>query len=120
MFPEVFPYLANDSDVVGFIGTNPVRCYDYDDAPQRVASPYVVWLVVSTNPENHLDGTPPVDEQTVRLDCWSDDAAEAQELATAVRNAIELDHHMIAADNGRDPETKRYRVSLTFTFWTDR
>lgn len=120
MLPAVFTLLANDSEVTGFIGTLPVRAYRHGDAPQRVASPYVTWFTASAAPANNLDDVPPVDDYTVQVDCWSDDQDEAENLATAVRDAIEAEHHLISVNDGRDPETMRYRISMTFTFWTDR
>lgn len=120
MLPQVFPLLANDSDVTSLIGSSPVRCYRHGNAPQRVALPYVTWFTSSDTPANNLDSTPPVDEYTVQVDCWSDDEDEAEDLATAVRDALETEHHLLSVSDGRDPETMRFRISMTFTFWTDR
>jgi hypothetical protein len=121
MLPAVFPLLAADSDVTGFIGTSPVRVYRHGEAPQGVVAPYVTWFVVSGAPENELDGLPRVDGYSVQVDCWSDADAEVEQLAEAVRNAIEPSHHMTAiVANGRDPETMRYRIGMTFDFWTKR
>lgn len=121
MLPAVFAILANDSEVTGFIGSAPARVYRHGEAPQGVTAPYVTWFLVFGRPENCLDETPRIDAHSVQVDCWSDSDAEVEQLATAVRDAIEPFHHMIAVGpNGRDPETMRYRIGMTFTFWTDR
>jgi hypothetical protein len=121
MLPNVFELLAGSSDVIALIGTDPVRAYRHGDAPQNVAVPYVAWSVVSGIPENQLDGTPKIDNFSVQLDCWSEGDEEVDDLATAVRDAIEPENYLtsISPDN-RDPETMRYRISLIFTFWTHR
>ncbi|HKK31098.1 MAG TPA: DUF3168 domain-containing protein [Alphaproteobacteria bacterium] len=121
MLPAVFPILAGDSGVTGFIGTSPARVYRHGDAPQTVVAPYVTWFVVSGTPENELDELPKVDNYTVQVDCWSDSDAEVEQMAAAVRDALEAEYHMTAVGpNGRDPETKRYRIGMSFTFWTSR
>lgn len=118
MLPAVFPLLASDSEVTGFIGTNPVRVYRHGEAPQDVQKPYVTWFLSSGRPENILDGVAPIDEDSVQVDCWSDSDEEVVLLAEAVRAAIEPYHYMISkGPNGRDPETMRYRIGMTFTFW---
>lgn len=121
MLPDVFLLLANADEVTSLIGDSPVRAYRHGAAPQRVTLPYVTWFVGSANPANSLDGVPSVDEYTVQIDCWSEADEQVECLAEAVRDAIEPEHYMISiGPNGRDPETMRYRVSMTFTFWTDR
>jgi hypothetical protein len=118
MLPAVFPLLAADSDVASLVGPSPLRVYRHGEAPQKVALPYITWFLTSGRPENILDDVAPVDEDTVQIDCWSDSDAEVEQLATAVRAAIEPTHHLISkGPNGRDPETMRYRIGLTFTFW---
>lgn len=121
MLPAVFPLLAQDSDVTSYIGSAPARVYRHGDAPQTVSAPYITWFVVSGTPENTLADAPRVDGYSVQVDCWSDSDEEVERLAEAVRNAIEPSHHMISVGlNGRDPDSMRYRISLTFTFWTPR
>ena len=121
MLPAVFPILAGDSDVTGFIGSAPARVYRHGEAPQGVARPYVTWFLSSGIPENTLGELPLVDSYSVQIDCWSDSDAEVEQLAEAVRNAIEAEHHITSfGPNGRDPETMRYRIGMTFTFWNPR
>jgi hypothetical protein len=121
MLPAVFPLLAGDSDVTSLIGTAPVRVYRHGEAPQKVVAPYVTWFLASGLPENVLDGTPPADSYSVQVDCWSNSDAEVEQLAQFVRDAIEPAHHMTSVGpNGRDPETMRYRIGMTFSFWTHR
>lgn len=118
MLPDVYSY-AKTAAVKAIIG-DPPRCYRHGDAPQKVTAPYITWLSDAI-PENHLDGTPPTDEVTVDISCWSDDDEQVVALAETLRNAIEADHHCtFYGVSPRDPETRRYRIVLTFTFWVDR
>lgn len=118
MLPLVFPLLANDSEVSGFVDR---RIYRHGDAPQGVTRPYITWFAVTGTPANSLEETPRADDYRVQVDCWSDDDTEVEQLATAVRNAIEPHAHMVSVHaDERDRETQRYRMGMTFTFWTDR
>lgn len=125
MIPPVLPILAADSVVTGIIGDDPVRFYPHGRAPQSVQAPYVSWFVISGNPQNVLDEIPRVDRLDIQVDCWSDNkgtgSQQVQELAKAVRDAIEPYAHMTGiVIDGIDPDTQRYRIGLQFTFWEDR
>lgn len=119
--PPVFTALAAASDVTDIIGTNPVRCYLFGEAPQDVAQPFVTWTIVSSVPENCLEGLPVVDNDRVQVDCWARDPLTCINLATAVRDTLEAKTHMINKLNmQRDPDTRYYRWMLEFSFWTGR
>lgn len=125
MLPELFPILRDASAVTALIGSNPVRCYRHGSAPQGVTAPYVTWYVVSGTPENSISEMPRVDNYSIQIDCWSDNTGSGstgvETLAKAVRDAVEPHAHMTSvAINDRDPETMRYRLGLTFTFWHRR
>lgn len=125
MFPQIFPIIKDSSAVTAIIGSSPVRFYRHGSAPQNVVAPYVTWNVVTGTPENSLDATPRADNYSVQVDCWSDNtgtgSAGVETLAEAVRDALEPFGHMTAVSvDDRDPETMRYRIGLTFTFWRVR
>lgn len=122
MFPLVYPILKDAPAVAALVGT---RIYRHGSAPQNVVAPYITWFIVAGTPENALGETPRVDNYQVQVDCWSNNTgtgdAQVEELAEAVRDALEARADMSAvAVNGRDPETMRYRIGMTFTFWTHR
>jgi hypothetical protein len=124
MLPDVFNVL-NTSAVRAWVGTSPPRIYRHGYAPQDVAAPYVTWFVINGTPENHLDGTPPVDMVSIQVDSWSAKDGEGAQLvnmlADALRDAIEVDHYLTDFSiDGREPETGRFRISLTFTYWAAR
>ena len=108
------------------VGQNPPRIYEHGDAPQRpdnlpLADPYITWFVVNDAPENQLSGTPGTDRVGVQIDCWHQTGAGIKLLATAVRDACEGVAHMTSGGpNGREPETKLYRMSLSFDWFVNR
>lgn len=125
MLPEIFPLIAGSAAVTSIIGTNPTRFYPHGQASQNTPAPYASWFVVSGVPENCMDEVPRVDRFSIQIDCWSDNtgdgADQANDLATAIRDTLEPYAHMTAiVVDGVDPDTKRNRIALQFTFWTDR
>lgn len=125
MFPPLFPLISASTTVKAIIGSNPVRFYRHGSAPQDVVAPYVTWASVSGTPALQLHEVPGIDQNIVRVDCWSDNdgtgSAGVETLANAVRDAIEPTHHMTQfEDMGPDPDTNRYRISLTFSIWNPR
>src|SRR5690606_41372263 len=117
MLPNVYSLITGDATAAAIVGNH---VYRHGMAPQDVALPYVTWFVPSAAMENTLSEQPKVDAYSVQVDVWSDSDAGVEHAAKAVRNAIEPHHHMTLVSNGRDPDTMRYRISMTFTFWTDR
>ena len=119
MLPPIYTWLKT-SEVQDIIGTPP-RAYRHSSAPQDTTKPYVTWQVISGVPENNLTDLPPVDRITVQVDCWHQTDAGIEQLATAVRDAIEPYAHMTGiVINLREPETKLYRIGLQFDIWHDR
>lgn len=119
MLPLVYPLLNVAPAVTALIGSPP-RVYRHGSAPQNVLKPYVTWSVPGGEVQNSFEGAC-VDVFRVQVDCWSDDDAQVETLAEAVRAAIEPAAHLIAyiADE-RDPVTQRFRISFTFDFIASR
>lgn len=118
MIPPVFSTLMAVPAVVALIGN---RCYRHGEAAPGVTAPYVTYFIVVGAPANNLSEAPPIDLIGVQVDCWSDDDAQAEVLATAVRNAIEPHAHMTSVVvNTRDFETRRYRIGMQFDWWLNR
>nr|AMP48225.1 protein of unknown function (DUF3168) [uncultured bacterium] len=114
MLPPIYTWLKASNAVKAIIGNTP-RAYRPGDAPQDVTQPYVTWALVAGVPDNQLSSTPPSDRYTVQVDCWHTTDKGVEDLAKAVRNAIEPNAHLTAIPvNNRDPETKLYRIALQF------
>jgi hypothetical protein len=114
MLPPVRATLAASSAVTNFIGSNPVRAYRHGEAPKGVAKPYVTWFMHDGVTDGVLDA-PEADTFRLQLDCWSDDDAQVETLAAAVRDQMETVAVLVSyGENGRDPETQRYRIGFLF------
>ncbi len=118
MLPPVYRTLVAAPAVVAIVDR---RIYRHNAAPQDVRRPYVTWFLINAVPENHLSGTPPVDRMSFQVDCWHPTDAGAEELATAVRDALEPFAHMTGQPiDGRERETKLWRMALEFDWFFDR
>lgn len=122
MLPNVHAVLASDSEVIG-IATGGV--WRHGSAPKGVSAPYVTWNLDVGLPENNLSDGPGIDGNLVEIDCWSENDgtgdAGVESLAAAVRDAVETVAHIESFSyDGRDPDTKRYRISMLARFWTSR
>ena len=118
MLPPVFTTLRNDATVLSTVGN---RIYRHGDAPQNVTKPYVTWFVVMGMPELQISGAPCSDMDTIQMDCWSEQDSEVESLAYAVRKA--LDDAKIAnriVINGREDETRLYRIGIEADFIRSR
>jgi hypothetical protein len=125
MFPPVFQWLKASPSVLNIVG-NPPRIYRHGNAPQTtdgkaMPNPYVTWFVPSSEAAGNLSGTPPVDRIGVQVDCWHQTDKGIELLALAVRDALEPHGTStgVIADL-REPETRLYRIGLTFDFWHGR
>ena|SRR5690554_30609 len=116
MLPLVYPLITGDPAASAIVGD---RVYRHGFAPEGVADPYVTW-VSTGSPENTLSDAPLVDGSQVQVDVWASGDQVAEDAAKAVRNAIERRYHMTSFSTGRDAVTLRYRISMTFRFWTHR
>ncbi|PHR17299.1 MAG: hypothetical protein COA41_12375 [Sphingopyxis sp.] len=59
-----------------------------DQAPQDVEFPCATFVCVFDDPQNHLRGRSSLKRQRWQLDVWSKSHAEADEVATAVQDAL--------------------------------
>lgn len=118
MYPPVFQLLSADSNVAAHVDS---RIYPHGRAPQRVTVPYVTWDVMGGAAENTLSAVPEIDSVVVRVRVWGDDAQTIYAIGQAVRDCLEPDAHMEDVPaTGRDAETLRTWLAMTFRFWVDR
>ena len=119
MLPLVYQWLTASAPVLEQVSD---RIYRHGHSPAQGVRPYLVWMLVAGVPDNNLSGLPPSDRMTVQVDCWhpTDNGVEA--LATAVRDALEPHGHLTAIpmDTRDMSETRLYRISLQFDFFTVR
>lgn len=122
MYPPVFQVAAEDPGVTALLGTNPVRFWPFGRAPQNEVRPYAFHQLVYGNPDNSLSCIPTEDLFGIQIDAYAKTVSDARNVAQALRDAFEAQHHPITSFNGEDWEqsTGLYRVSFTVEFWTER
>jgi len=121
MLPPVFTTLKASAAVKAIVGTNPPRIFRHGSAPQDTTKPYITWFAVTDEPHNNLSDLPPGDRIPIQVDYWHPTDAGIELLAKAGRDAIEPYAHMTGMPvDGRDPETKLYRIAQTFDWFVDR
>lgn len=120
MFSPVEDAVANVLGVQSILGS-PVRVYSFGNAPQDVAKPYAVHQVVGGSPENYLGNAPDIDNLSVQIDVYDDQAPRSKIAARALVAALEVVGY-ITSWNGefRELDTKLFRISFTVEFKTPR
>lgn len=73
------------------LGSDPVRFFEFGQAPQLEALPYATHQLITGTPYNALSGRASADHITVQIDVWAETSAECRTLANEIRNALELD-----------------------------
>lgn len=121
MIPPIAALLFADPVVTGYLGTDPMRLFPFGQTPDAYTKPYATWQTISGTPENTLSAPPPVDHISVQVDVWADSAQDCWEIATAIRDVLELSAHMTYFGNTeRATDARSYRQTLTFDFWLNR
>ena len=121
MYPPVFDVLKNDSAVVALLGSNPLRVFVPGEAEQETLRPYLVWQVISGQPQNFLNSRPDMDVHTVQIDVYGVTLTQSRLVAKAVRDAIEDDAYITGwLGESREVDTRLCRVSLQLDWFTTR
>jgi hypothetical protein len=118
MLPNVYEQLRTNATIVSLVNK---RIYRHGAAPQDVAKPYITWSVSMNMPQDVLNAQPCHDKDTVQIDCWSETDQEIENLAYAVRAALDstLISNRIMLDT-RENDTKLYRISIEADFIRSR
>lgn len=109
MQPPIFQTCAALPAVTALLGTSPTQLYPFGEAPQNAKPPYAVWQIISGAPDNYLGGTPDLDRFTVQVDVYAKHGSDVDDIAVALRDAIEPHAHIVRwGGQDTDPDT-RYR-----------
>ena len=104
--------LANPA-VRALLGENPTRFFPFGNAPEDTTKPYALYQLISGVPENYLDGSPDLDGLTYQVDVYGRTIAEVEQIARALRAALEAIGHVIRLGaNQRGTETSLYRKTF--------
>lgn len=120
MLPPIYQHLKAAPAVTALLGANP-KVYRHGLAPQGTAAPYVVWMVISGDPQNNLSDAPGMDRLTLQVDCYATTDGGVETLARAVRDALEPHAHMTGLPvDERETDTGLYRMALQFDYFLSR
>lgn len=118
MLPPIYSTLTAASAVTAIVGD---RIYPHGEAPQGALHPYVTWQTISGVPQITLSDAPDIDQISIQIDCWHRSSTGIVQLASAVRQAIEVQAHVTnAVMSGREPDTRLYRAMIELDYWLDR
>jgi len=124
MRPPLFEACAASPRLQALLGdTAELRVYQFADAPQHCATPYLVWQLVYGEPMNAMNQLPTMDYLGVQVDIYGpeQDPSVARSVAEAARDALEPYGHIVSWDGEeRDPDTREYRVTFTMDWWLRR
>ena len=122
MTPPIFETCSADTSVQALLGdSSMVRLFPFGEAPQGVQLPYATWAVGSGAPENYLGQAPDCDQVTAHLDVFARTADSARAVRDALAAAIEGVAHVVSWDGeGRDAESRAYRISFTVDWIVSR
>lgn len=117
MFPKVYRTIRTPS--VSAIVDD--RIGRHGEVAQTENQPYIVWQIVTGSAFDNLSAAPGGDFTTVQIDCYHATDAGVEQLAKAVRAALDgvLIVNRVVVNN-RDPDTKLYRVGLEADFIDQR
>lgn len=102
-----------DTTVQALLGGAKPRVYDFGEAPQTVAKPYVVYQWIGGSPYNMLNCRPDADHASLQVDVYALSGSDSTKVAKAIRYAIELNSYITGyRATEREPETKLYRTSF--------
>lgn len=117
MTAPVYALLSADAAVTALVAGR-IHAQGYaGDNPQ---APYVTWQLVSGVPGVYLASRPGYDSFRAQIDCWAADAATAQLIAAAVRDALETAASCVGVMEERDAETGLFRYSGDWMFIASR
>lgn len=122
MYPPVFAVCRADSAVNALLLSDDIlRLFPHGRAPQGVQYPYATWQVVAGSPENYLAGRPDIDGFTLQVNCYGNTGVEAINVATAIRDAVELKAHVVSwHGDDTDPDTSKPYTSFDIDWWNPR
>lgn len=116
--PPVYDWLSADSAITTAVGD---RIFRHGRADQGIAKPYITWSVVAGHAETYIEGSPGIDQELTQVDIWSKDEGQCLAIMRDVRRVLEAQGYQQGApiDDFED-DTKLYRYTLRFHFWTSR
>lgn len=111
----IFPLLAQSDEVRSLISNDDgtLRAFKFGFAGDEVQMPYVVWRNITGSAFNNINDRPSGDQIIVQIDVYDTDPDIVDQLAQAVRYAIELNCSVSSyRDIDQDPDDKSYHIGF--------
>lgn len=109
---NLFALVKASPECVALLGTNPVRFFEFGEAPELQALPYATHQFITGTPYNLLDGPASADHISTQIDVWATTSTECKALANAIRSAIEHACY-VTSWLGTHKEEDLFRCSFT-------
>ena len=109
---NLFALVKASPECVQHLGTNPVRFFEFGQAPQLQNAPYATFQHIAGVPYNTLNGPAPADHITTQIDVWTDTSAEARTISRVIRSAIENQCY-VTSWLGTSKEGDTFRTTFT-------
>lgn len=91
---NLFALVKASPECTALLGSNPVRFFEFGQAPQLESTPYATYQHVTGTPYNVLTGPAPADHITVQIDAWADSSTVCKAVANEIRKAVENNCHV--------------------------
>ena len=117
--PNCADVFGSDAGIIATLGAGKVW---QTRAPETVHEPYLVFQIITAQPENTLGCTPDVDDMRVRVSIYARDAATARracEYATAAAEAS-LGNIVFGPVDSLEPLTKLLQYIFDVEIWNGR
>lgn len=97
------------------------RVWRFGSAPEQPETPYVTWQIISGDSNSSLDSRPVSDSAIVQIDVYATDEDVVDQVAEAIRFAIELDCYVVRyGEADKDPVTGMPHYSFDVSWIVNR
>ncbi len=112
---NLFALVKASPECTALLGANPVRFFEFGQAPQLESTPYATYQLTNGTPYNVLTGPAPADHITAQIDVWTDSSSACKAVANAIRTAIENNCH-VTSWLGTSKEENLFRSTFMVQF----
>ncbi len=117
---NIFEVVYSNDKCKKLLGDKTMRFYPTVGIEHDV-TPSAIYQTIAGSPENNLSHRPDCDNHLIQVDVYAETYRQAETVAMAIRDAIELDCHITSWRGiSQEYETKLYRFSFDCRWWSNR
>ncbi len=110
----LFALVKASPECTAHIGADPVRFFEFGEAPELETLPYVTHQFIAGTPYNQLDGPAIADHLSIQIDVWADSSTQCKAVANAIRSAIEGHCYVVSwLGTAKEKESGIFRCTFT-------